>query len=227
MPAKKISTPVRWKKTLLLPFGLVSALIGSAIISQTVLQKTVYTVSRVIDGDTFETSQKQIIRINGIQAPEKERCGWEEATHTLSTLILNKPVYIKVVYLDTYRRMIADVYLHDGSNLAEKLAHAGTSFVLQKSGSNPVLLQEGQQARAEKRGIYGYPCSMTINTDNPKCNIKANIAKNGSPGIYHFPGCRKYETIIVQKYIGDAWFCSEYDAQKAGYTRAKDCPENK
>lgn len=206
-----------------IPLAGAGILVGAALLIRTLFTNTAYTVSRVIDGDTFETTEKQLIRINGIQAPEKNLCGWEESTETLKRIIAQKQVYIKVVYLDTYRRMIADVYLPDGSNLAEMLAKEGSVFVLQKSGSNPALLTAGGEARDHQRGIFGPPCTTETNTDKPSCSIKANRKADGTAGIYHYEGCREYTTTIVQKYLGDEWFCIQAEAVKAGYTKSKNC----
>lgn len=38
-------------------------------------QVPAYVVARVIDGDTFETAEKQLIRLSAADAPELEYCG--------------------------------------------------------------------------------------------------------------------------------------------------------
>jgi len=52
--------------------GTVAATLGLAALL--IFQKTSYLVTRIIDGDTFETKEKQLVRINGIQSPEKGLC---------------------------------------------------------------------------------------------------------------------------------------------------------
>jgi hypothetical protein len=34
---------------------------------------------------------------------------------------------------------------------------------------------------------------------------------------------RQYETAIVQEDKGEKWFCTEAEAKKAGFTKAKTC----
>jgi endonuclease YncB( thermonuclease family) len=55
------------------------------------------------------------------------------------------------------------------------------------------------------------------------CNIKGKFAVRarvtGNVGIYHLQGCRSY-TALTQP---DRWFCSEEDAQAAGFRRAYNC----
>lgn len=52
------------------------------------------TVTRVIDGDTVETSAGYTIRMLGIDTPEKGQCGYEEAKDLLSALVLDKRIGI-------------------------------------------------------------------------------------------------------------------------------------
>ena len=41
------------------------------------IQVPAYSVLRVIDGDTFETKEHQIIRLASVEAPELDTCGWK------------------------------------------------------------------------------------------------------------------------------------------------------
>lgn len=60
----------------------------------------------------------------------------------------------------------------------------------------------------------------------PGCNIKAKFAVRarvtGNLGIYHLQGCRSYAPLTKP----DRWFCSEEDAQAAGFRRAYNCRAN-
>jgi hypothetical protein len=55
------------------------------------------------------------------------------------------------------------------------------------------------------------------------CNIKGKYAVRarvtGNLGIYHLQGCRSYPGLTKP----DRWFCSEEDAQAAGFRRAYNC----
>ncbi len=197
---------------------------ASLVAYKAILSSTSYTVTRIIDGDTFETKEKQIVRIDGIQAPEKGLCGFKEATQTLTDIVLNKKVYIKTVYLDAYRRMVARVYLSDGTDLAYTLAKKGAVYVNQKSKSDHILLGLGEEARMANRGIFGYPCTQMENKEHPNCQIKGNKASGKGTGIYHRPDCRQHDIVKVQLYLGDQWFCSEREARAAGFVPSKDCP---
>ena len=57
----------------------------------------------------------------------------------------------------------------------------------------------------------------------PGCSIKAKFAARarvtGNVGIYNLQGCRSYAPLTRP----DRWFCSEEDAQAAGFRRAYNC----
>lgn len=68
------------------------------------------TVTRVIDGDTFETaSRKNPVRLASVAAPEQGKPGAAEATEALRELIQDKEVIIETVARDKYRRSVAKV----------------------------------------------------------------------------------------------------------------------
>lgn len=203
--------------------GIAAVAVGSLLSFNLLFSKTAYTVTRVIDGDTFETAEKQRIRIDGIQAPETGLCGADEATKELTKLILNKKVFIKVRYLDAYRRMISEVYDINGNLIAEKMVIDGFAIVRQKGDSNSNLLKAGNLAREKGIGLYGLPCTQDVNTEKPACSIKANIHQGNNEKLYHRIDCKNYKLTQVQLYLGDQWFCTETDAQKAGFVKAGDC----
>lgn len=204
--------------------GSLAVLGISAAAASILLSQTAYTVTRVIDGDTFETKEKQIIRIKDINAPEKGLCGYDTSKAYLTHLILGKNVYIKVSWLDRYRRQIGSVYLTDGTNLTEKIVRDGEAMLVQTSKSDKTLLAAGNEARTEKRGLYGQPCTQETNLTHPTCTIKGNRRYNSNEKIYHYPGCPQYNNVVMQLYEGDEWFCTAKAAQKAGYVKAADCP---
>jgi endonuclease YncB( thermonuclease family) len=61
----------------------------------------------------------------------------------------------------------------------------------------------------------------------PRCSIKGKFAVRarvtGNVGIYHLQGCRSYPALSQP----DRWFCSEDDAQAAGFRRAYNCRAGK
>ena len=67
-------------------------------------------VTRVIDGDTFQTNSRKIpVRLANVNAPEKNKPGGKAATEALKKLILGKEVTVDTKARDKYRRAIANV----------------------------------------------------------------------------------------------------------------------
>ena len=51
------------------------------------------------------------------------------------------------------------------------------------------------------------------------CRIKGNIGRGGKR-IYHVPGGRWYDQTKIDRSKGERWFCSEGEAQDAGWRRS-------
>ena len=67
-------------------------------------------VTRVIDGDTFETaSRKNPVRLANVDVPEKGRPRGAAARNRLEKLVGGKEVSIQTVARDTYGRSVAHV----------------------------------------------------------------------------------------------------------------------
>ncbi|TPM11516.1 hypothetical protein FJ960_01880 [Mesorhizobium sp. B2-3-11] len=67
----------------------------------------------------------------------------------------------------------------------------------------------------------GLPAITVPNALNPACNIKGNISINSGQRIYHMPGDKFYSETIIRPEYGERWFCSQQEAQAAGWTRAR------
>ena len=140
----------------------------------------------------------------------------------LEKLALGKSVRIEETIPDQYGRGMALVY--DNQTLINKEMVA-SGWVRYHHDNSPVTEEvkaASDLARREKRGIYG-ACQSTENLKQPKCNIKGNIDKSTDSRIYYVPGCAQYRFAIVEEDIGEQWFCSEAEAKKAGYIKAKTC----
>ena len=74
--------------------------------------------------------------------------------------------------------------------------------------------------RAKEIRAVLFPADLT---QPPSCPIKGKLAARarvtGNIGIYHLQGCRSYAGTTRP----DRWFCSEDDAQAAGFRRAYNC----
>jgi cold shock CspA family protein len=64
--------------------------------------------------------------------------------------------------------------------------------------------------------------SPPLNTviTKPDCVIKGNISVTTGSKLYHMPGMEDYEGTIIDPGKGEKWFCSESEAQTAGWSKA-------
>lgn len=205
---------INWKKAVV--GGVIATSIGLGFWSS----KAFYTVDHVIDGDTFETTEKQRIRLDSVNAPELEYCLGNEAKEELEKLVLHKKVYIKVSFVDG-TRLISSVYTTKGNVGAKMLEKGLATFADKSAQKQPGLLKISQTARDKKIGVYSPKCTQETNPTAPKCNIKGNIREGVK--YYRFPTCYYYNHTTVELYKGDKWFCTESEAKKDGFTKGGDC----
>ena len=179
-------------------------------------------VAGVIDGDTIVLSDnKTRVRLRYIDAPEKEMCGSKEANDLLTKLTVGKKVRLEGVIPDQYGRGMALVFVGDKLINKEMVASGWVRYHSDETAEKEEIKKAGADARAAMMGVFG-KCESKIPKD-PKCAIKGNIDFPINKKTYHLPGCTQYETAIVQEDKGEAWFCTEAEARKAGYTKAKTC----
>ncbi len=186
--------------------------------------KDFYSVTEVTDGDTFVTNTGAKVRFLGIDAPEMGLCGSQEAKDELEKLILNKKIKISSTANDTFKRLVSDVYL-DGASVNNLMVASGwAAYDSSDSLDVKAMRESGENARKNKIGIYSEKCSQTIPPDG-KCRVKANINATYGTKTYYLPSCGiRYDNISVDLFRGDQWFCTEKQAQTAGFSKAKVCP---
>lgn len=74
-------------------------------------------VSKIVDGDTFEMSNGETIRLMCVDTPEKGEEGFEEASSFLEDMILGKEIQMNITGKDKYERNLAFVYLNDSDGI--------------------------------------------------------------------------------------------------------------
>jgi endonuclease YncB( thermonuclease family) len=85
-------------------------------------------VTRVVDGDTFRISSKDIrIRVWGLDAPEVEQPGGSAATATLSRLISGQSLTCRQRDIDRYGRIVGQCFLPDGRDIAAVMIESGAA----------------------------------------------------------------------------------------------------
>ena len=204
-------------------------------------------VASIIDGDTIEI-HGQRIRFNGIDAPESQQycddakgfeypCGRRSAEALDTFLAVSRPVRCEFVSWDRYGRYVGDCRRADGASVAAWLVENGHALDWPKYSNGGYA---GQQATASaaKRGIWAGPFQAPWDwraehrdggqstgaplfaAGNGGCNIKGNISADGER-IYHMPGQKYYSVTRITEAKGERWFCSEAEAEAAGWRRSK------
>lgn len=194
---------------------------------------------RVIDADTLEIAGQRI-RLGGIDAPEmSETChradgrGWAcgvWATDAARALLRGQRLRCIDLGERSYRRVVGRCYLA-GQDVAELLIEAGAARncprYAREQGQSEAYQAAEARALAARAGIFGGPLNPLAGFCQPRgtyqvsigpgCNIKGNLSRNGQ--IYHMPGQRDHARVNMNK-PGVRWFCSEAEAQDAGWRRA-------
>jgi hypothetical protein len=67
----------------------------------------------------------------------------------------------------------------------------------------------------------GYTADSLTTVVGGNCNIKGNISMNTGERIFHVPGQENYQKTRISLQHGERWFCSESEARKAGWRKAK------
>jgi micrococcal nuclease len=139
-----------------------------------------FTVTEVIDGDTFRLSNGEKVRLLGMDAPEmnesdkldrdSEQSGRDKNTikklGTLSAEYVKKLANGKNVYLekepggddrDKYGRLLRYIYLEDGTLINGKIIRDGYAYVYDRYQLSKTreFKQYEKEARENKRGLWG------------------------------------------------------------------------
>ena len=176
------------------------------------------------------------------------QCFGREATAKMTELAENKNIRLEFDKTqgerDKYGRLLAFVYSEDSKNLAYEMIRQGYGNEYTYN-SNPYKYQNefkeaARKAREENKGLWAentcagntakpagtpttQPQAIPAPTPTPAsqpqqsqsaCVIKGNEGRNGK--IYHMPGQKYYN-----KTNPEVVFCSEIEAQNAGFRKSK------
>lgn len=180
-------------------------------------------VKDVFDGDTFYLENQLKVRLLNVDAPDLEYCAGQDSKKRLEELILGKKVRIDWVTTDQYGRALALVYQNKNFINLIMVEEGWGNYEGRKIDQSEELVAATRKAKEEGRGIFSPDCYQRENPNKPECRIKGNNSRDTGKKIYHFPGCNNYSQIIVEKFGGDDWFCSEKEAEKAGFKKSENC----
>ncbi len=179
----------------------------------------------VIDGDTFVLKNKKVIRLKGIDTPEishepnvKSQYFAKKAKRYLIKLIGRKYVIIKRKGLtyDRYKRLVAYVYLPDGTFLNEFLIKKGYAFYFPHKDIEPyiaaILLLAQREAMIQRRGFWKKILTLDIANQLYIGNLHDKR--------FHVPTCNSVKKIYWKNKV---YFHSLFEAFYNGYAPCRKC----
>lgn len=209
---------------------------------QTDCDDTLYKVSKVIDADTITLENGQKVRLIGIDGPEKGECFYDESLKFTKDLLENQYVKIQkdISEVDNYNRLLRYVIIpksgEDNILVNDYLTDEGQVLSVSSAPDlryRDLMATSQQQAIRANKGLWNqcqyepeYAKYREQGAEPPSqnCLIKGNISERGYGKTYLLPGCDNYQTTKVDLRKGEQYFCSEEEAQKAGYRKATNCP---
>lgn len=190
--------------------------------------------ARVVDGDTIDIAGTRI-RLEGIDAPEASQtcerrdgskwpCG--RAAAKALTELVGSEVECARHGTDKYDRMLG-LCSANGQDINRAMVKSGLAWAFVKY-STRYTAEEGA-ARANLSGIWQGKAEAPWNfrqhrwqaaesTAPEGCAIKGNVSDKGK--IYHLPWSPWYSKVTINAGQGERWFCSEGEAEAAGWRRA-------
>jgi endonuclease YncB( thermonuclease family) len=111
----------------------------------------------VTDGDTITVlhdGRPEVVRLNGIDAPEKRQAFGERAKQFTASLAFGKTVSVRSRDRDRYGRTIGDVILSDGKSLSQEMVRAGYAWWFRRYSTDSRLANLEAQARAAHTGLW-------------------------------------------------------------------------
>lgn len=212
------------KKPFLLVVFLI--LVGALFFWNYSTNKQALEVTAVIDGDTIRLADGTRVRYIGIDAPEKEGCYAQEAKQVNQKLVIGKKVRIETDLneMDRFGRTLAYVYLEKTNKekvfVNEYLLSQGAGeFFLDTVNQRYefLLVTAAEKAHSQNKGLW----SVCAPDPQSGCQIKGNLDRLDHRW-YHLPEFRHYDQVVINLSKGDRWFCTETQAQKAGFQRARE-----
>lgn len=183
-------------------------------------------VANCFDGDTLKLTDRRVVRLAGIDAPElakgdrKGQLFAREARDQLTTLTQGQQVKLLqagVKHRDLYGRILAEVLLPDGRSLNEIMVRNGAAYFYPHRDLSPQLQERlrnlQHEAIAERRGMWGFLLSQPV---------AKNTYLGNKESLRFFPSdCAEAQGIRPRNRV---YFGNLMDAFMAGYAPARVCP---
>ena len=149
------------KKVFLCKLALVLACASLTCAAAQAEQITAKCVS-VVDGDTINVSvnggPKEKVILYGVDCPEMAQDFGQNARQFTDQCCFRKDVSVEVKGKDPTGRIIANVFLADGTNLNQALVNQGLAWWSDKYAPNDIMLKQlHETAKAAHKGLWSAP----------------------------------------------------------------------
>jgi len=239
--------------TLLAATGLTGyTIVKTTDLQQPNFETREHRITSVIDGDTLKiktgTLKTRKVRLIGINAPEKGECYFDESKEALIQITESEIINLEkdISGLDKYNRLLRYIVAinddpeQDNIPINYYMIRNGFAFYQSSPPDNryrDLFITAQRQAQADNLGLWK-DCDYQEQVDeqtatlreqsteptDPKCIIKGNISDAGYGKTYLLPGCDNYDRTIIDTRKGESYFCTEQEAQTAGFRKATNCP---
>lgn len=194
----------------------------------------------VVDGDTIILAG-QHIRLHGIDAPERGqiceaggkpwRCG-EEAKAALARLIGRAWVRCDARVTAQRHANVAVCRMVGPNGKQLNKAMVAEGWALADRNQSTDYVSDEADARSARKGLWrggfippwdwrrGKRLPVEAEAGDPQCRIKGNINAHGKR-IYFTRKSAFYNSVNIDPGTGERWFCTEQEAQAAGWQRSK------
>lgn len=134
-------------------------------------------VVRCFDGDTVKLSDRRIVRLAGIDAPEvyKKTAQYysRQAREALASMIKGKKIELVPAGSkpkDRHGRLVADLRLPDGESVSESMLERGAAFFYPHKDLDPEYMERLKEIQAdaivERRGMWEHVLSLPLAREN-------------------------------------------------------------
>jgi len=200
-------------------FGCIFSLLLIGAAAESAAQ-TWHTVKWVNDGDTVVLTTGQRVRYIGLNAPEIDHADQKaqpygyQARSFHKNLVLSKRIRLEydLERFDLYGRLLAYVFLEDGTFINARLLQAGMAFYLYHKPNlkyDQSLLKAQQTAMELKKGMWR----------NWREKEKIHVGNRHSRR-FHISACSFAHKIKTEN---EVYFSSKWAAFRQGYAPSKKC----
>lgn len=183
-------------KTFLLIFLILISGCTSGNVVKEIKFEGPFSVTNVIDGDTFDINTSERVRLSGINTPETGECYYQEAKNKLISLVLNKIIYLEQDKdnIDKYGRLLRYVYVNNTS-INRLLVESGYAKVFDKYNETTKRYEEYKfyEYKAIEQNLGVWNCEKT--------NLDCKYVGSKNSNVYHKPDCKFVKKIKSENLV--------------------------